>query len=117
MEEKILQSSQIFDDRGRRPNIDEKIRSKDGEIAGLKDVIAEITQENLTSRAMDRRFNPFAMRDEEWLIVGFKMKYPNLGFREIAYVFPSTVSAALRRHGLVTTRKEKILLSKERYQP
>ena len=38
---------QIFDDRGRKPNIDEKIRSKDEEIARLKDVIAEITQENL----------------------------------------------------------------------
>ena len=38
--EKILQSSQKFDDRGRKPNIDE-------EIARLKDVIAEITQENL----------------------------------------------------------------------
>ena len=45
--EKLLQSSQIFDDRGRKPNIDEKIRSKDEEIARLKDVIAEITQENL----------------------------------------------------------------------
>ena len=75
---------------------------------------------------MDGRFNPFALRDEEWLIVGFKMKHPNLGFRElaytmidedIAYVSPSTVYAVLRRHGLVTTRKEKIFLSKERYRP
>ena len=45
--EKLLQSSQIFDDRGRKPNIDEKIRSRDEEIARLKDVVAEITQENL----------------------------------------------------------------------
>ena len=34
-----------------------------------------------------------------------------------AYVSPSTVYAVLRRHGLVTTRKEKIFLSKERYHP
>ena len=70
---------------------------------------------------MDGRFNPYAVRDEEWLIVGFKMKHPNLGFRELAYtmidedlayVSPSTVYAVLRRHGLVTTRKEKIFLSK-----
>lgn len=45
--ENLLQSSQIFDDRGGKPNIDEKILSKDEEIARLKDVIAEITQENL----------------------------------------------------------------------
>ena len=75
---------------------------------------------------MNGRFNSYAVRDEEWLIVGFKMKHPNLGFRElaytmidedIAYVSPSTVYAVLRRHGLVTTRKEKIFLSKERYRP
>ena len=80
----------------------------------------------LTPRAIDGRFNPFALRDEEWLIVGFKMKHPNLGFREIAYTMidediayasPSTVYAVLRRHGLVTARKEKIFLSKERYHP
>ena len=45
--EKLLQSPQIFDDRGSKPNIDKKIRSKDEEVARLKDVIAEITQENL----------------------------------------------------------------------
>ncbi|MGC8514785.1 MAG: transposase [Thermoplasmata archaeon] len=45
--EKLLQSSQIFDARGGKPNMDEKIRSKDEEIARLEDVIAEITQENI----------------------------------------------------------------------
>ena len=45
--ENLLQSSQLFDDRGRKPNIDEKIWSKDEEVARLNDVIAEITQENL----------------------------------------------------------------------
>ena len=44
--EKLLQSSQIFEDRGSKQNIDEKIRSKDEEIARLKDVIAEINREN-----------------------------------------------------------------------
>ena len=38
--EKLLQSSQIFDDMGGTRIIDEKIRSKDEEIARLKDVIA-----------------------------------------------------------------------------
>ena len=75
----------------------------------------------LKPSTMDGRFNPYAVRDEEWLIVGFKMKHPNLRFRElgytmidedVAYVSPSTVYAVLRKHGLVTTRKEKIFLSK-----
>ena len=59
------------------------------------------------------------------MIVGFKMKHPNLGFRElaytmmdedIAYVSPS-ILCEQRKHGLVTTRKEKIFQSKERYRP
>ena len=54
-EEKHLQSSQIFDDPGRKPNIDEKIRSKDEEIARHKDVIAEITPEKTRYRITARK--------------------------------------------------------------
>ena len=33
----------------------------------------------------DRRFNPYAVRDEEWIVVGYKKAHPKLGFRELAY--------------------------------
>jgi transposase-like protein len=40
-------SKEIFEDRGRKPETDSRIREKDQEISRLKDVIAEITSENL----------------------------------------------------------------------
>jgi hypothetical protein len=33
----------------------------------------------------DRRFNPYAVRDEEWIVVGYSKVHPKLGFREITY--------------------------------
>ena len=38
---------EIFEDRGRKPDTESRILEKDGEISRLKDVIAEITRENL----------------------------------------------------------------------
>ena len=35
--------------------------------------------------SQDRRFNPYAVRDEEWIVVGYKKAHPKLGFRELAY--------------------------------
>ena len=47
----------------------------------------------------------------------FLFEAPNLEFMEIAFVSPSTVCVVLRRLGLVTTRRERISPSKERYHP
>ena len=33
----------------------------------------------------DKRFNPYAVRDEEWIVVGYKKAPPKLGFRKLAY--------------------------------
>ena len=33
----------------------------------------------------DRRFNPYAVRDEEWIVVGYSKAHLKLGFREITY--------------------------------
>ena len=33
----------------------------------------------------DKRFNPYAVRDEEWIVVGYSKAHPKLGFRELAY--------------------------------
>lgn len=46
-EELLNSSSDIFETRGRKPDIDGELRDKEQEIARLKDVIAEITSENL----------------------------------------------------------------------
>ena len=46
-EELLNSSSDIFENRGRKPDIDGELRDKEQEIARLKDVIAEITSENL----------------------------------------------------------------------
>ena len=39
---------------------------------------------------LDKRFNPYAVRDEEWIVVGYSKAHPKLGFREITYLSPST---------------------------
>jgi transposase InsO family protein len=49
--------------------------------------------------------------DDEWLVIGFKHRYPKMSFREIAYTLidedlaylsPSTVYSILKRHDLIT---------------
>ena len=40
-------SREVFKSRGRKRQVDSRMREKDEEIAGLKDTIAEITTENL----------------------------------------------------------------------
>ena len=64
----------------------------------------------------DRRFNPYAVRDEEWIVVGYSKAHPKLGFRElayamidedIAYLSPSTVYNILKKHDLIAERKVK----------
>ena len=64
------------------------------------------------SPILDGRFNPMAIRnDDEWLVIGFKHRYPKMSFREIAYTLidedlaylsPSTVYSILKRHDLIT---------------
>jgi transposase InsO family protein len=59
----------------------------------------------------DNRFNPYAVRDEEWLVVGYRKSHPRMGFREItyamidediAYLSESTVYRILKKHDLIT---------------
>ena len=46
--DQIMNSAkEIFEDRGRKPDMDSRILEKEKENTRLKDVIAEITQENL----------------------------------------------------------------------
>ena len=64
------------------------------------------------SPILDGRFNPMAIRNgDEWLVIGFKHRYPKMSFREIAYTLidedlaylsPSTVYSILKRHDLIT---------------
>jgi putative transposase len=63
---------------------------------------------------LDGRFNPFAVRDDEWLVVGYKHRHPGMSFREIAYTLidddiaylsPSTVYNILKKHNLITPWK------------
>jgi len=61
---------------------------------------------------LDGRFNAMAIRnDDEWLVVGFKHRYPRMSFREIAYTLidrdmaylsPSAVYRILKKHNLIT---------------
>ena len=66
------------------------------------------------SPLLDGRFNPFAARDEEWIVIGYKRRHPEMGFREIAYAMmdedieylsPSTVYRILKKHDLITPWK------------
>ena len=86
------------------------------------------------SPMLDGRFNSFAARNEEWIVIGYKHKCPWMSFREIAYAIidedlaylsPSTVYGILKRHGLVTewkmptwasTRPERAKKPDERWQ-
>jgi predicted DNA-binding transcriptional regulator AlpA len=62
------------------------------------------------SPLLDGRFNPIAIRDDEWIVIGFKHRHPKMSFREIAYTLindditylsPSTVYRILKRHDLI----------------
>jgi len=69
------------------------------------------------SPLLDGRFNAMAIRnDDEWLVVGFKHRYPRMSFREIAYTLidedlaylsPSAVYRILKKHNLITPWKHK----------
>ena len=63
---------------------------------------------------LDGRFNPFAVSDEEWLVIGFKRREPKASFREIAYTLmdedlayfsPGTVYNILKKNNLITPWK------------
>ena len=86
------------------------------------------------SPMLDGRFNPFAAKEEEWIVVGYKKGHPSMGFRELAYAMidedltylsPSTVYRILKKHGLITewkmpawasTRPERAKRPDERWQ-
>ena len=65
----------------------------------------------LFSPMLDGRFNPFAARDGEWIVIGFKHHNPAMSFREIAYTLmdedlayfsSSTVYNILKKNDLIT---------------
>ncbi|MCL5785174.1 MAG: hypothetical protein M1151_00705 [Candidatus Thermoplasmatota archaeon] len=86
------------------------------------------------SPLLDGRFNAFAAMDDEWIVIGFKHRYPRMSFREIAYALtdgdlayltPSTVYKILKKHDLITpwnriawasTRPERTKRPDERWQ-
>ena len=60
---------------------------------------------------LDGRFNSFAARDEEWIVLGFKHRNPMMSFKEIAYTLmveglaylsPSSVYRILKKNDLIT---------------
>jgi transposase InsO family protein len=66
---------------------------------------------------MDGRFNLLALRDDEWIVIGFKKQHPRMSFREIAftlidediaYLSPSTVYRILKEHDLITPWKHPV---------
>ena len=57
-EELLKSSSEIFGNRGRKPDTDEKLMEKEQEVQRLKDVIAEITQENLQLKKKTGQYGP-----------------------------------------------------------
>ena len=66
------------------------------------------------SPLLDRRFNPFAARDDEWIVICYKHRNHRMSFREIAYTLidedlaylsPSTVYNILKKHDLITPWK------------
>ena len=84
---------------------------------------------------LDGRFNPLAIRnDDEWIVVGYKHRHPEMSFREIAYTLidedlaylsPGTVYGILKKHDLITpwkhltwesTRPERAKHPDERWQ-
>ena len=61
------------------------------------------------SPMLDGRFNPLSIRDDdEWLIIGFKHRYPKMSFGEIAYLSPSTVYSIMKKHNLITPWKQPV---------
>ncbi len=86
------------------------------------------------SPLLDGRFNSFAARGEEWIVIGYRHRHPEMSFRElayammdedIAYLSPSTVYSILKRNNLIvqwkmpwweSTRPEKAKRPDERWQ-
>lgn len=64
------------------------------------------------SPLLDGRFNSFAVReDDEWIVIGYRRKQPEMSFREIAYTLidedltylsPQSVYRILKKHDLIT---------------
>ena len=74
----------------------------------------------------DGRFNTFAVRDDEWIVIGYKRRHPRMSHREIAYALmdeevaylsPSTVYNILKRNDLITQWKKSVWLSKKPDKP
>lgn len=66
---------------------------------------------------LDGRFNAFSITFEEWIVVGYKRKYPRMNHREIAYsmidedvayLSPSSVYKILKAHDLIIPWKNSI---------
>ena len=86
------------------------------------------------SPLLDGRFNPFAARALEWIVIGYKHRHPEMSFKElayammdkdIAYLSPGTVYSILKRNNRIvewkrpsweSTRSEKAKHPDERWQ-
>ena len=75
---------------------------------------------------LDGRFNAFSITFEEWIVVGYKRKYPRMNHREIAYsmidedvayLSPSSVYKILKAHDLIIPWKNSIWNSKKPHTP
>ena len=75
---------------------------------------------------LEGRFNPSAVSDREWIVIGYKRRNPRMNFREIAYALidddlayfsPSSVYRILKRHGMIRMWKTSLWLSKKRDMP
>ena len=73
--------------------------------------------DSLTIPVLDGRFNAFSITFEEWIVVGYKRKYPRMNHREIAYsmidedvayLSPSSVYKILKAHDLIIPWKNSI---------
>ena len=74
----------------------------------------------------DRRFNPFTVREDEWIVIGYKHRNPRMSHREIAYTLmdedivylsPSTVYNILKKNNLITQWKKSVWMSKKPDKP
>ena len=67
--------------------------------------------------ALDGRFNAFSITSEEWIVVSYKHKNPQMNHREmaysmmdedLAYLSPSSVYKILKDHNLIIPWKSRV---------
>jgi hypothetical protein len=64
------------------------------------------------SPLLDKRFNPFVVRDEEeWMVVSFKKRNPMISFKELAYTLIDEDLAYLSPSSVYTHVNSQVSLS------